>query len=385
LTDRALILASVAHETDAGIASGILHCPEPLCQHEYPIIDGIPVILPDLRRVPSDHAIAVLLRDDLDEGLESLLGDAIGPDTWFDSIRMMQSIYGWDAYADLDPAEATPDAPRHDAPRPGAALRCLEQLLAMAGSAALPTGSPRVADAGGDAPRPGAALRRLGRLLAMAGSAALPTGSPRVVDAGCAAGRTSIALAERVPGALVLGIDINLGLLRLAHRALRGRVSYSRRRVGLVYDRRTFDVHLPGAERVDFWACDALALPFQAGSADMAAALNVVDCVAEPSRLLSGLADLLAPGGLMLLATPYDWSVRATPVEAWIGGHSQRAEHRGAAEGFLRTLLTEGAHSHSAAGLRPLAEQTDWPWHTRLHDRSTMLYSAHLLALTKDG
>jgi SAM-dependent methyltransferase len=203
----------------------------------------------------------------------------------------------------------------------------------------------------------------------------------RVLDLGCGAGRTAFDLADRHAGALVLGLDMNLALLRLARQAAAGAVSYPRRRIGLVYDRRRFPVSLPAAGRVDFWACDALALPFAAGAADVAVALNLLDCVNEPWRLLAGLAEAVRPGGRVLLATPYDWSTRATPVETWIGGHSQRAAHGGAAEPFLRALLTEGAHPRSVAGLRVLAEEAGWPWQTRLHDRSTVLYRAHLLAV----
>ena len=280
----------------------------------------------------------LLLRSDLDPVLESLLGDAIGPDSWFDVLRQTLSTYAWDGWADLDPAEA---APADGMPPPGAARRCLAQLLKMAG--------------------PGTATR--------------------VVDCGCGGGRTTFELAERHAGALVLGIDLSVSLLRLARNAAHGRVRYPRRRIGLVYDRCDFPVYPPGAEQVDFWACDAMALPFPAGSVDLAVALNVLDCVPEPRRLLAGLAELVRSGGRLLLATPYDWSTRATPMETWIGGHSQRAADAGAAEPFLRALLTEGAHPQSVPGVRLLAEQADWPWHTRLHARGMVLYRAHLLAL----
>ena len=85
----------------------------------------------------------------------------------------------------------------------------------------------------------------------------------------------------------------------------------------------------------------------------------------------------------MLLATPYDWSAQATAPAAWIGGHSQRAPDRGAGEPFLHRLLQADAHPQAVAGLRLLAEDTDWPWQTRLHERSFVQYSAHLLALEK--
>jgi SAM-dependent methyltransferase len=348
-----LVLAEVRAEQADEVISGILHCPNPSCQHEYPIIDGIPVIVPELRTLLAERGIELLLRDDIDPLLESLLGDAMGPGGWFDVMRQTASSYAWDGWADLDPDEPpagdgpTGGGPRGDGPVPGAVRRCLARLLDMAGP-----------------------IDRVERAL----------------DIGCGAGRTAFTLAERHPRALVLGIDMNLGLLRLAHDAAHGTVSYPRRRIGLVYDRRRFAVSLTGVERVDFWACDALALPFAAASADLVAALNVLDCVAEPRRLLAGFAEVLRRDGRLLLATPYDWSTRATPVETWIGGHSQRAAHRGAAEPFLRALLSAGEHPQSVPGLRLLDETQSWPWHTRLHDRSTVSYRSHLLALARsDG
>ena len=337
-----LTLAQVSEEHDDDVLAGILHCANAACQLEYPIIDGVPVIVPTPRTMLAEHTAELLLRSDLDPALESLIGDAIGPGTWFDVLRQTVSTYAWDSWADLDSAEKTaPDG----MPQPGAARRCLARLLAMAG----------------------------------------PVAAKRVLDCGCGGGRTAFDLAERHPGALVLGIDLSPSLLRLGRAAMRGRVRYARRRIGLVYDRRDFPVHLSGADRVDFWACDAMALPFADGAADLAVALNLLDCVAEPRQLLAGLTRAVRRGGRVLIATPYDWSTRATPMETWIGGHSQRAEHAGAAEPFLRTLLTEGAHPQSVSGVRLLADQADWPWHTRLYERSTVLYRAHLVALETTG
>jgi SAM-dependent methyltransferase/uncharacterized protein YbaR (Trm112 family) len=337
---HALGLSQVGVERDDDVLAGILLCANPACRYEYPVIDGIPVIVPDLAQLLSERGIEVLLRDDLDPALESLFGDAIGPGTWFDVLRQTVSTYAWDGWADLDPAEAATGL------RPGAVRRCLARLLALAGE-----GGP----------------------------------ATRILDLGCGAGRSSFDLAEKHPDALVLGIDAGLALQRLARGALDGFLSYSRRRIGLVYDRRRFAVAPAGTARVDFWACDALALPFAAGGTDLVAALNLLDCVASPQRLLAGMAALLRPGGRLLLATPYDWSPRATPPAAWIGGHSQRAADGGAGEPFLRTLLTEDAHTQSVAGLTLLGEDMHWPWQTRLHDRSSVQYASHLLALARKG
>ena len=101
----------------------------------------------------------------------------------------------------------------------------------------------------------------------------------RALDLGCSVGRTSFELAKRSDG-LVLGVDLHLPMLRLARRVLEtGTVSYARRRVGIVYDRRDFDVAFDDADRVDFWACDAMALPFRDAGFGHAMALNVLDCV----------------------------------------------------------------------------------------------------------
>jgi SAM-dependent methyltransferase/uncharacterized protein YbaR (Trm112 family) len=351
---RKLVLAEIysggGSGNDDDVEAGILHCSDARCRHEYPIIDFIPVIVPDLRRLMSERGVDLMTRCDLDPALESLIGDAIGPDSWFDGTRQILSTYAWDAFADLDPDEQPPSG----GPSPGAARACLSRLLSLA-----------VAPS----------------------EAAAPSGA--AIDLGCGAGRTTFELADFLadgpaPGP-VLGVDTNLGLLRIARAAAGGTVSYPRRRGGLVYDRRRFDVVFPAAERVDFWACDALAMPCRAGSAGLVAALNLFDCVPDPPALLRAIGTLLRPGGTALLATPYDWSSRATPVEAWVGGHSQRGPDRGAPEPRLRAWLQAGALAADDPGFTVAGELASAPWHTRLHDRSTVQYQAHLLALTRNS
>ena len=335
--EAALVIADVADGCDIAITAGMLHCVS--SRHEYPILDGIPLIVPQVATLIAERGVELLLRDDLPASLESLIGDAIGPESWFDMMRQVQSTYAWDGYGDLDPDEVVSPG----GPVPGAARRCLSALLALAG--------PRA-------------------------------GMTRLLDLGCAAGRTSFDLAERHPEALVLGADIHLGLLRIAQRATTGQIAYPRRRIGLVYDRRRFDVALEGTARVDFWACDAMALPFRDAQADLCVGLNLLDCVPNPRALLESLARITRPEGHVLLSTPYDWSTRATPLANWLGGHSQRAEHQGAGEAFLHALLN-GAPDHAVAGLGLHAEQADFAWHTRLHERSAVQYRTHLMALAR--
>jgi len=337
--ENPLRLAEVLREDAGHIIEGVLHCSDPECYLEYPIVDGIPLLVANLRQFIADNVHHLTARDDLSETIEGMLGDGAGPGTGFDATRQQLSTYTWDHYADLDPDEPQPEF------GPGAVTRCLAHGLEL-----------------------------------LDGKVEGP-----VLDLGCAVGRTAFALAD-ITHQPVLGLDINLPMLRVAQRALRsGVVRYPRRRVGIVYDRREFPVRFPASDQVDFWACDALALPFVPGSFGLASAINVLDCVNSPRDFLNAMGQMLRAGGSAVLTTPYDWSPAATPLAGWIGGHSQRGPGRGAAEPFLKTLLTPGAHPYSVDGLHMVGELADVPWHARLHDRSTVAYRVHTVAAKTPG
>lgn len=327
-----LLLATIERRTGDDVLEAILHCTHALCRQEFPIIDGIPIIVPDVARYLSDNLWHLTARDDLSASIETLIGDAAGQASAYDSTRYHLSSYAHDHWGEFDPEE-TPTAFK-----PGAVARCLTAGLDLLGDA---------------------------------------VGTGPGLDIGCSVGRSSFVLAGRVPG-LVLGGDLNFSMLRVARRALTGgEMMYSRRRIGLAYDRRCFDVPNEGADRLDFWVIDAMALPFAAGRFGVVSGLNVLDCVPDPRAVLVGIGAALRPDGSAVLATPYDWSANATQTQGWIGGHSQRGSSRGAGEPLLRGLLTPAG----GTGLRLVGEIADFPWHVRLHDRSTVAYSTHVVAV----
>jgi SAM-dependent methyltransferase len=178
----------------------------------------------------------------------------------------------------------------------------------------------------------------------------------------------------------VLGIDLNIAMLRLAQRLMvEGRVVFGQRRIGLVYD--PVEVILPDAlagTRVDFWAADCLALPFRAGAFGLANAVNVVDCIAGPTNMLHEMARALATGAGAVVTTPYDWAETATDRTAWMGGHSDRGPLKGAGEQVLTATLTQ-------AGLDVVAEEDDVPWHLRMHARAVMEYRLHMVGCRRAG
>lgn len=200
------------------------------------------------------------------------------------------------------------------------------------------------------------------------------------LDVGCSVGRTTFETAQRCPNQLVVGVDLDFNMLRVAQQALAtGTVRYDRRRVGLVYDNREFDVPFGGLENVDFWLCDAMHLPFADRSFANVVGLNVLDCVASPLQFLYEVDRTIAADGWFVMSSPFDWSANATPVEAWLGGHSQRGPDGGSSEKMLEQLLTPGKHAQSVRRMRLQKTIDRLPWKVRLHDRFIAEYMVQLL------
>jgi SAM-dependent methyltransferase len=320
------------------VVEGVLVCKNTKCLPEYPIIDGIPIIVDDLRTYVSQNIIPVLSRQDLSPVVESLVRDCCGPGSAYEVQCQQVSTYAYDHYAELDPEES-----EDDAGRPSSVVSLLRSALDA-------VGEPR---------------------------------SGPVVDIGCAVGRTSFELAQDLDE-LVLGVDLNFGMLRVGASILAGKgAKYAKRRVGIVYEHREFPVTFEGAGNVDFWACDATCLPLADGSVSLALSLNVIDCVASPYDHLQELCRILPPGGNAVVATPYDWNPGATPVESWLGGHSQRSELAGQSDAILRSLLAGGEHPLAIEALELIQELPVLEWGLRLHDRSAIQYLVHMMVLAK--
>lgn len=344
--EHPLFLSIEAVADAESVLEGVLQCPAPGCLREYPIIDGIPLLVPDVATYLGSQLAHLRDRDDLSPVIESLLTEGSGPGSHLDVTWNHLGTYAWDHYGEWD---------RDDPSR----------------------GQPKGV-------RPGSVVRALATGLELCREAGLSIAEGPVLDLGAAAGRASFELTGHTTG-LVLGVDLGFHFLKVAARVLgRGRVRYPLRRGGIRYDWREFDVPVSGRERTDFWVCDATRLPFGAGTFGGAVSLNLLDCVYAPLDLLRETARVLRPGAAAIIASPYDWAPAATAVEAWIGGHSPRSLGGGASDQVLRALLTPGGHPASVAGLCLAAERDDVPWTVRLHDRSAVSYRLHLVVATRD-
>lgn len=318
------------------MVAGLIRCPE--CAAGYPIVEGLPILLPDPARFVADHLVYGLLPQRWPNELQAWFGEAFAQSGWFPAMQRHLSVYGWDHYGGGD-ADDTDAAGRPDTEgRSGGVLRCL--AAGLAGVEGLPAGP--------------------------------------VLDVGCAAGRATFALAERTED-LVLGMDINIPLLRLARQALRdGAVTYPLRDIGSRFRMQTVPVSFPGRERVDFWVADAHHPPFPPASFAFMAALNLLDCLANPPQALAALRELLDDPSLAVVSLPYDWSETAMPASEGDGMQSQSFAGAPDTEAALRQHI-------AALGWHVLHEAPHHPWHLRLHRRSTLRYDNHVLLLRGAG
>lgn len=342
--DRPLRISCVAREHDHDIAEGLLQCDDHECLREYPIVDGLPILVADVPSFIQQHLLAIYGREDFTELTETILSDCCGPSSSYDIMRQHLSSYVWDHYADLSPSSLglwqhhALESEHH--PMPGGVVRAFED----------------------------------------ASLAAQPLLAGPTLDVGCSVGRTTFELAANRDD-LVLGVDLNYSMLRWARRVLSTScVKFPCREVGVVYRTCEYPVQFPRSRHVDFWVCDAMALPFRSGTFTNIVAMNVLDCLPSPLDFLKGIGSLLPAGGKALLTTPFDWSASATPMSAWLGGHSNRGVDRGRSESVVQRLL-QAPDAQDFLGLRLVNAGEAPPWHVRLHARSTMLYRNHRMIL----
>lgn len=285
------------------------------CGRRYPVVDGVPIVM----AAPASYLrseIASIVERDLSPELAALLV-ADGPDDApYPRLLEHLSIYLDAHWGD----RATP-------PQPLAVQAVLDKIA--------------------DRPRVAAA-----------------------VELGCSTGRVAAALADGAEQ--VVGLDLHFGALRRARRILAGeRVAYARRMIGRHYAPATIAAP-PLAARPLLVCGDALDPPLVPGAFDRVVALNLLDSVADPGQLLAVLDGLCAPGGELLLASPYAWQSSVMAEHARFGGASPDRD--------LADALREGV----GIGARyRIEDEADLPWTLRRDARSSATYSIHYLRARK--
>lgn len=160
------------------------------------------------------------------------------------------------------------------------------------------------------------------------------------LDIGCAVGASSFELARFVPK--VTGIDFSNAFIRAAEElktmgTLEASVALEGKRM------QKFTARVPEMierRRVAFETGDAMNLRSDLGAFDVVLAANLVCRLPEPLRFIERLTDLVAPGGQLLLATPFSWLPEFTPEENWLGGKEDAAPSHEILADLLRPAFT---------------------------------------------
>jgi len=256
------------------VLQGTLRCTSSSCGERFPIIDGVPILVPEPVRYLEAYRHEVIERRDL-----------------------------------LPQVQDFVDRSYNFADNTLAGKRYLSQYAA----------AHYAMDGGGNGAAPEAQPAAMDELVRGAAG-----GGGLVVDLGCATGRWTLVAAEGADFAL--GMDLDFAMVRAA-REMRaaGVFRYARWEGG----RRFGHGEIARAElrgrRADFFVADALHPPIAPGSADVLLVLNLTDNVPAPDVLLAEMGALLAPGGRFLHSTPYRWSSVVTPPEKQLDPGGLRA------------------------------------------------------------
>ncbi|BES71381.1 hypothetical protein RE428_23990 [Marinobacter nanhaiticus D15-8W] len=148
----------------------------------------------------------------------------------------------------------------------------------------------------------------------------------KALDLGCAVGRSSFELARCF--AEVTGIDLSHRFIETASRLVeQGALGYQVPDEGELKIERHADLDALGLaetkDRVRFTQGDASQVDPNLGSFDLVFAGNLIDRLNDPAAFLAQMPDLVRPGGVLLITSPYTLLTEYTPRSNWIGGFEQ--------------------------------------------------------------
>lgn len=143
----------------------------------------------------------------------------------------------------------------------------------------------------------------------------------RALDIGCAVGRSSFELAKHYEE--VVGIDYSHRFIAEANQMKAdGNRAIEITAEGHLSEPMTVEVD-PSIDRsrVTFQWGDAGDLNQSLGQFGAVLAANLVDRLPNPRKFLKRCSSLVAPGGVLIISTPYTFLEEFTPKDQWLGGY----------------------------------------------------------------
>lgn len=150
----------------------------------------------------------------------------------------------------------------------------------------------------------------------------------RALDVGCAVGGSSFELAASGFDEVV-GFDFSKAFVDMANRMKQGESIRFRVPIEADLSEEVIATHEPNIDaevrsRVSFHVGDACTLREDAatlGTFDGVIMANLLCRLPEPMVCLDGLGDMVNPGGVVVLVTPWSWLEQFTNRDKWLGGY----------------------------------------------------------------
>ena len=143
------------------------------------------------------------------------------------------------------------------------------------------------------------------------------------IDLGCSVGRFTFELAKF--HSFALGIDQSVRCVHFARQLLNSpQISLQLPMEGKIKQETVIDVSMIVRQNVDFIVGDAVNPPLTPSSATTVSALNLLDDVPHPKKLLDAIKNILIDHGLLIMCSPYEWVTQITAENEWLGGIPKR-------------------------------------------------------------
>lgn len=151
----------------------------------------------------------------------------------------------------------------------------------------------------------------------------------KALDLGCATGRASFELARNFEQ--VTGVDFSARLINIGVQLNdQGVVRYALADEGelqLFKTRRLSDLGLDKlVNKPEFLQGDACNLKPVLSGYDFVLAANLIENLYEPKRFLQDIPQRINAGGILVIASNYQWQEEKTPKSAWLGGIKKDGE-----------------------------------------------------------
>ncbi|KAH3858737.1 uncharacterized protein LOC127871671 [Dreissena polymorpha] len=147
----------------------------------------------------------------------------------------------------------------------------------------------------------------------------------RAFDIGCAVGRSSFELTQKFDE--VVGLDYSHAFVDMCNTLkVKGQMEYFVQDEGDLFTHLTAKVPANLARsKTSFIQGDACNLPTNLGTFGCVLAANLICRLHLPFNFLDRMAGLVAPGGILVITSPYTWMEQFTDKSTWLGGYQNEA------------------------------------------------------------